>query len=672
MRAVALFPAALLALLAACRSSGGVEPAKRSEIEVAIEGNESFDSAELEPFVRQELGAARRLDKAAVDDAAFALELFYLKRGFREARVDYEYAAGETAPIALFRIVEGVQVRIAELSIEGESAFPEELLRETLEDCAPGRPFVEIELENDLRDLRQLYVEQGFLRVAIGREVVDLDERKSSVAIRVTIEEGPAFHIRSVEFSGGVPELEPSLQELGPGWVGRVYTPRVLHELRALVLELHGRSGRPDSEARVGSELEDDGSVRLTVELVPGPRVRIGAIEIHGNERTREELIRGRLELGPGDTYDSEEIQESFRKLYATGLFESVRIELGGGTGEERVLVVQVVEAPTLEVAIEPGWGSYEGPRLGLRVDEKNLFGTGFGGFLDGSVSPLAQRAKLGVTHPSLFGSDVTGEASVFASHREEPAFTSSELGAGLNFGYRWNPRWSATAGYEIRQERLSDVEVDLTLDPEALEDAEIAAVHAGVSRDTRDNVLLPRNGGRARAEVEWAAKLLGSRIDYLQGNLDLLRLFPLGSRLLLASSLRTGMIAPLAETESIPLQERFFNGGENTVRSFEEDELGPKDASGTPVGGEAFTVLSFELRGDIAGNLEGALFYDVGNVVLEHEDYFDLDGFRTGVGVGLRYLLPIGPLRLDLGHNPSARDDEEEYVLHFSVGFPY
>ena len=107
-------------------------------------------------------------------------------------------------------------------------------------------------------------------------------------------------------------------------------------------------------------------------------------------------------------------------------------------------------------------------------------------------------------------------------------------------------------------------------------------------------------------------------------------------------------------------------------VRAFQEDQLGPKDTSGTPVGGEAYNALSLEVRARIVDHLAGAVFYDLGNVALEHEDYLEFEDFRTGIGVGLRYLLPIGPLRLDLGYNPSPRDDEDDFVLHFSVGFPF
>ena len=682
MRRAALLACASLAF-AACRGPGTSEPQREdSGIELEIAGNESFETDELEEFLRDELEKSARPSKADVDDAAFALELFYLARGFHEARVDYEYEdpPGERVR-ARIEVFEGQRARIRGLVIHGNASIEDERLRELLDGATEGSPYVQSAIDAGLRRVRELYLEGGFLHVIVAHTVEGLDSPDGAVLVLVEVEEGPGFRVREIDVEGGLAALESAQKELADGFLAQPYTPRLDYALRARLLELYGRSGWPECVVEVESTLEESGAVDLRARVRPGPRVRIGALVVRGNQRTREKLIRERIELGSGDVYDSEKIRESFQALYATGLFESVRIELeprpahapaAVAEEEERLLHVDVVEASTLDVEFEVGWGSYEGPRVAVRVDEKNLFGTGLGAFADSKLSFKDQRARIGLIDRDLFGTPISGETSVFASRREEPAFTSSEVGVGAGARYRWDPRWTGSTAYEIRRTQLDDVDVDLTLDPDALEDTDIATISFGVVRETRDNVLLPERGSRARAGLTWAANALGSEIDFLRGELDLMRIVPLGERFQIAGSARTGLMAPLAETEEIPLQERFFNGGENTVRSFQEDQLGPKDASGTPVGGEAYNALSLELRAQIVGHLAGALFYDTGNVTLDHKEYFEFEDFRTGIGAGLRYLLPIGPVRLDLGYNPSARDDEDDFVLHFSVGFPY
>ena len=184
--------------------------------------------------------------------------------------------------------------------------------------------------------------------------------------------------------------------------------------------------------------------------------------------------------------------------------------------------------------------------------------------------------------------------------------------------------------------------------------------------------MLVPTRGRQGRLRLEWAAERLGSDTEFLRAQLEFTQLVPLGEKNVVAASARTGVIAPLGTTDFIPLPERFFNGGENTVRSFKEDALAPEGVIGESRGGEAATTLNLEWRRQLVGNLAGALFFDTGNVTQNVADYWNFDGFRAGIGTGVRYLLPIGPVRLDLGFNPGAGSGEDEWVLHFSVGFPF
>ena len=182
----------------------------------------------------------------------------------------------------------------------------------------------------------------------------------------------------------------------------------------------------------------------------------------------------------------------------------------------------------------------------------------------------------------------------------------------------------------------------------------------------------MPTRGSLGRARVEWADDALASDTEFLRVQLELSHLFALGREVVFAASARTGIVAPLGKTEEVPLTERLFNGGENSVRSFREDELLPRGVSGQPLGGEAASTLNLELRLPLTGNLAGSLFFDAGNVAEEVGDYLDFAGFRTGLGLGARYLLPIGPVRVDVGWNPAPKDDEDEFVAHFSLGFPF
>ena len=182
----------------------------------------------------------------------------------------------------------------------------------------------------------------------------------------------------------------------------------------------------------------------------------------------------------------------------------------------------------------------------------------------------------------------------------------------------------------------------------------------------------MSKRGGQAWIQFEVGADALGSQVEYLRGELKLSHHWPLNAEetRVFAAGYRTASIVPTGDTEEIPLQLRLFNGGENTVRSFTESRLGPRDAIGQPLGGEVFNTVNLELRQQLNGALWGGLFFDAGNVSLSTSEWFE--DFRSGYGIGVRYLLPVGALRLDWAYNPTARGDEDQSVLHLSVGMAF
>ena len=172
---------------------------------------------------------------------------------------------------------------------------------------------------------------------------------------------------------------------------------------------------------------------------------------------------------------------------------------------------------------------------------------------------------------------------------------------------------------------------------------------------------------------MDAASGILASEIEFLRATARVSYYFPVTKRTNLAVGARGGIIAPMGKTRSstLPIDERFFNGGASSVRSFVERELGPKDRLGVPIGGEAFTVFNLEYTFPILGDLKGALFADAGNVRSKAAD-FGFGDMRYAVGGGLRYNLPFGPVRLDYGLNPSPRSDEDRGALHFSIGVAF
>lgn len=674
--------------LAACGALGSSKHS--AAIEVRFEGNQQVSSSTLEAVLERfylDFDAAR-FKKSAVDDAAYDLERSYLNAGYPNVGVTYTYEErADSKPLSVFKIVEGPHADLARVEFTGNKAFSKRALEAFFEPPTPGlleestRNYVESNVKASIDEVTLAYQTRGYLEVAVDLVRVDFEDAGTRATVHVDIREGVLFRVASIDIQGGDPRLEPAL--LAPvreTYVGRPFYERLSVEIQGRIEEVYAAHGFGDVHVtRMKRASTSDGSVDLAYSVASGPQITVGAIEVSGNEATRAQFVRSRLALHTGKLYAREDERKSFGRLYRSGVFERVSMRLVPGQDEDataqsvvRPVHVDVVESPAIEMFVEPGYGSYEEFRLAAGARHKNLFGTGRILDFHGVVGRLAQRGELSLIDPWLFESDVVADVSLFGNRRHEPSFLFEETGVGVGLTRRFTPAIEASAAYRFRRSDALDVEV---LDADALaalDQVNISEIAGSVAYDTRDNVFQPTEGTFTKIGVEYGSPAFGSDLHFTRVRAQHSSFVSLDTATVLGASLRGGWIQPLGNTDTIPLQERFFNGGENTVRSFRESELGPKDAKGEPLGGEGFSVLSIELRRRLRGRFEGALFWDIGNVVSHHENISRLEGYEQALGIGLRYSLPVGPVRLDLATNPDPGEFESRYVVHLSLGMAF
>lgn len=700
-RTAAVLLIVLGSILARPASSQPTEPPPAGQEGVVsairFEGNKSISSADLRKAADRELaafkdGGGRRSD---ADDAAFQMELAYRKAGYAFAAVDYRIERVADKPTVTFIVTEGPRVRIGEIRFQGNSAFTSRELESFYEQGTMsllGRGeafFVRSEVDRTLSRIRDFYRGHGYMDMVVGKPQFEFTPDRARVTITVPIREGSRYVIQEVAFSGDIPPgAEKALHEARSELIGKSYFSRRKQTLRSRILDIYGNLGYPDARVEVEERGPGpQGETTLGVAISSGPLVTISGVEFRGNERTRTSFIKERLRLRPGDRYDAAKIRESFGELYKTGLFSMVNLDLvGTNLQDRRILQVTVKESMAKEFFVEPGWGSYEGLRCQVGFREKNLFGRGiiFGSEMRGSLKDEA--ANVSLTDLSFVGKDITATMPVYYHRRKEPSFTSANYGASLVFSKSLTDHLMATGGYGFRFTRLTNI------DPSEITDAyyNLGSVKAQITYDNRDDLFFPTSGLRSFFSAEHADSALGGNVTFTRLTGGTRHFFRLTKNTILGVRYSTGLILPGSRQFFVPLPERFFNGGENTVRSFKESELGPRDALGKPAGGLAFNVFNIELRQRLVGNFVGALFFDCGNVAPNRSrqelgkpaygsrsdvlsdtfrDYFK--DLRPGVGFGFQYLLPIGSARLDFAFNPdrnSARG-EDSFVLNFSVG---
>ena len=323
-----------------------------------------------------------------------------------------------------------------------------------------------------------------------------------------------------------------------------------------------------------------------------------------------------------------------------------------------------VEEAKARELGFTLGFGTYDGVSAGLRLADRDLLGNGRPLAFGLDYTQRGIRGELLYVDPWVFDSRFSLRARLYSAVRAEEGYTKNEIGVRLDVGRRLLPHLEVAAFIEQATVKVTESTIDpLLLGPT---DYTLSSVGFTQTTDFRDNPINPSRGWVFTSSFDITN--IDGQTSFLRGTARFSIYQPIGKKCLLALGARVGGLQPVAD--QIPIDARFFNGGSTTVRSFAERGLGPKDRLGNPLGGQFYTVLNAEFTFPIYGGLDGAVFIDAGN--LTDWKMAGLSDLRYALGLGLRYKLPVGPLRLDYGINPSARADEDAGAFHFSFGFAF
>ncbi|QDU67637.1 outer membrane protein assembly factor BamA [Engelhardtia mirabilis] len=677
-----LLGAALLALLLAGCVATAVDDQVPLARPVEFVGDPDADRTALAELVSPWIAdyVATEGADAYLDDAAYELRTRYLDNGHPFAQVSYE-VAGPDAPIR-FTLEPGPIVVLGELTILGADwlgldyssnffLFPKRSI---------GGSNLAVFTDRALRDgmdaLDAAYFEAGFLDVQIQETRVDVDRDAERAEVVVQVREGLRYKVGRLELQGETALDPEDLEELLGPFRARSYNPRLPYDLRNDLLELYGNRGRPDATIEFQRTVDrESGVVDLVLQVQAGPEVHISEVRLVGNTDTRDSFILDRMELEVGDRYSRSDARKSFERIYRTGLFDRVAVQLVKEEGEQRALVVEVEERPSQEVFLEPGYGAYELFRIKTGYREQNLFGTGRQLRIEGALAVRVRGAEIGITDPDFFNRDLTADLSLTYDERAFPSFTRAETSTEFSLRWPWSTHLEGQVSYQFRATTIFDVDVvDVEL-PDAGDNVDISSISFTPLYDSRDRLFVPQAGQASSLKVEWASPILGSELEFTRTTLKAARYisFDEEGNTVLAMGAEVGAIFPSGDTDSIPLQERYFTGGAKSVRAFKQYELGPVDDNGEQIGGEAYSLGTIELRQNLGpSRLQGALFSDYGNVLLNAEELLELKDYEGGFGFGLRYVLPVGPIRLDVAFNPAPKSGQDDYVIHLAVGMPF
>lgn len=673
------------------------EIAKQSNL--MISGATVFKDEELRLQLKEQIAAIEKLGLTAprADDAAFLLELFYRQHGYRDAEVRYEIAGGQ---LRLF-VNEGVRVTLGNVTFRGNQTIPRDKLFEFL--IGPTReryakqgdelPFVRGDLEDGVNLVRRLYIAEGFLNVDVREPRYDFSADGSAVDVTLSITEGEQYFFGRINFDGRPVFPEEELLSEIADLLREPYTDRHLADIPRRLeafFKTHGyynvkieAVGTPDA-ARAGR-------VPVRVIISPGDVYYFDGVTVNGLERLRPGYVAKRFRKLSGEKYTPEVLDDKFREMMRTGLFSILQIN-PVVKGDDRLhLNINAEEAKAKEFGFSVGYGSFTGFIVGASFRDRNLFGYGRPFSIAAEYSGRGYKGEIGFEDPYLFDTENHLKVRLFALTYDFDAYEKNEIGVRLSLERQLTKTYRAGLVFGARH-------VDITsaiIPPALLGDTSYLVNTVGFTQslDFREHPLAAPRGLVVDHTFDYASELVGSDIEFVRstGRVSyflpfakddkVVRITPLAAeeevpawerwfrRTMLAVGARAGVINS-TDGRIIPIDERFFNGGANSVRSFAERELGPM-SRGEPIGGEFFTVFNIEYTFPVYGELHLALFGDAGNLLLRAEDA-SFDDMRFAVGLGLRYQLPIGPLRIDYGVNPDRRPGEAFGAFHFSFGFAF
>jgi outer membrane protein insertion porin family len=695
--------------------------------EVRIQGASQVAREKIEGA----LGVTPRtvLDRSKVAEGVEKVRKLYGEQGYGNAQVDYAISVeANNQAVLLLDVIEGNRLLIKKIRFEGNRTFGESELKglmatkeEWLFSFITNRGVLDRDvLTNDVAILGNHYVDHGYIDHKIDEPVVLRGRDGLELVIRV--DEGSQYRIGKVEIGGDlILDGEQMLKQVKIT-EGQIFRGSRLRNDISTLTEIYSNKGFAFAQIEPVTNVNPkEKKVDVALVIAKGPPVYFNRVLVTGNTKTRDKVVRRELLSSEQELYSSSKITQSRNALQRTGYFEDVQLTTKKTDQPDTVdLLVDVKEGPTGTFTVGAGYSSGDGVIFNASIAEKNLFGRGQGVHGSFAIGSSRQDFIVGFTEPYFNDTRMALGVDAFNTEREFNDFDEKKLGFGINTSYplkdvsvpflgRLNKQPSLGSdqlannptptiwdhmrggmGYELTRETIKDIDAGA---PSSIQDEKgtslTSAMSPSLSYDSRDHFFNPTVGTKSAFSVKFAG--LGGDNRFIKSDLSGRWYYPLlkdpnwGGAYVLSLGGSLGYGVGLAERSNgkkdLPLFERYFLGGINSVRGFAERTLGPRepancDADGNNctdtevVGGDRAMVLSAELLFPIMEQLglRGVAFFDMGNSFSE-SDKFSISGLRKSVGFGARWMSPFGPLRVELGFPLNKESDDETSVIGFTIG---
>jgi outer membrane protein insertion porin family len=656
---------------------------------IMFQGNKKFDAQKLGEAMKLQAKAA--YDESKLSQDMLAIKKLYLDEGYSSVSIEpkAETDNGKNLVTLTLQVNEGNQVKIAKIEVLGSVAFSAKKVADQTKENRQGDKYKPDLLNGDMKAIEDFYHDEGYLRAVVLNHQEDMSADGKKVTITLTVREGVQYNLGDVSLSGNVlVEDKDMLSAFGykkGDLIHKKDFDEAVHKMRSLYADKGYIYAMVNPQMTYDDDLK---KVDIVFDVTEGQMAYVQDIKIVGNYKTQDYVIRREMVINAGDKFEADKIKLSVQNLYNLGFFDEVNpdVQPGDAPGKQ-VLVLRVKERKTGSISVGGGYSSVDGFVGNIKLEEANLFGKGQHVNLDLEFGASRASASVGFTEPWLFNTPTSFSLNlfdttrVFTSSVRNPDgtnnfYTESQIGGSISLGRRLSRYWSIYGTYSLQNVNIYDVDANYTTigTPQyiAATNTTTSAFIPRLVYDSRDNYFDPTSGWKHQLSIEFAGGPLGFDNNFIKVVQDSSVFVPLPAGFVIGEHVRLGAAQGYwfagRGYRDVPIYEKFYAGGTDTIRGYNERTVGPV------AGGNALFVSNTELKHPIVGPLRGVLFFDAGD---SWTNVWSLSesNLQMGAGLGVRLTIPgtIMDIRLDYGwpinSNLSTLAAPPGGVLHFNLG---
>jgi outer membrane protein insertion porin family len=656
-------------------------------------GIKEFDKDTLRRSLRGVgVAEARYYDKSLIDRAEQELKRQYVSRGYYAADVQTTVTPVDANRVSVtFTVDEGPVAKIRQVNIVGNKAFKEGDLRDEMQLSTPNwlswytknDLYSKQKLTADLEALRSFYLDRGYLEFAIESTQVSITPDKKDIYLTLNLHEGEQYKVSDIKLTGELLSKQAEMEKLIKLKQGDVFSSAKLSATTKAITDLLGTYGYAFATINPQPQInQKDRTVALTLVVDPGRRDYVRRVNVVGNSKTRDEVVRREMRQMEASWFDGEKLQLSQNRINRTGYFTDTNIttEDVAGTADQVDVNVNVTEKPTGSINLGVGFSSTDKVVLSAGIRQDNVFGSGTSLGLDVNTSKANRTIALTQYDP-YFTTDGISRSTELYYRTYQPLYYTGDTtykivqqGGNVKFGVPFSE--TDTVFFGIGYERTTiDVSSNTPLAYQnfVTKNGRITnniPITVGWSKDQRDSALVPTRGRYQQANLE--VGIPGGDLEYYRAYYQHQYFYPVSKSFTLAFNNEIGYGHGYGNKD-FPVFKNYYAGGIGSVRGYETSTLGPRDANGIAIGGASKFVGNMEFIFPLPGSgvdrtVRLFTFFDYGNVFAEGQPY-KLGEMRYSTGFGLSWLSPIGPLKISMGFPIKRKAQDQTQRFQFQIG---